>query len=36
MLADIEFLVQYLRLVHADDPGIARPNLWEALDALRG
>jgi len=34
-LADIEFLVQYLQLVHADRPEVARPNLWEALDALR-
>ncbi len=33
-LADIEFLVQYLQLLHADDPDVARPNLWEALDAL--
>ncbi len=33
-LADIEFLVQYLQLVHADEPDVARPNLWEALDAL--
>jgi glutamate-ammonia-ligase adenylyltransferase len=33
-LADIEFLVQYLQLRHADDPRIARTNLWEALDAL--
>ena len=33
-LADIEFLVQYLQLVHADQPEVARPNLWEALDAL--
>ncbi len=34
-LADIEFLVQYLQLLHADEPGVARANLWEALDALR-
>ncbi len=33
-LADIEFLVQYLQLLHADEPGVARTNLWEALDAL--
>ncbi len=35
-LADIEFLVQYLQLVHAEEPEVARPNLWEALDALLG
>ena len=35
-LADIEFLVQYLQLVHAATlPDLARPNLWDALDALR-
>jgi glutamate-ammonia-ligase adenylyltransferase len=35
-LADIEFLVHYLQLVHATDhPEILRPNLWDALDALR-
>ncbi len=35
-LADIEFLVQYLQLVHAAElPEILRPNLWDALDALR-
>ena len=33
-LADIEFLVQYLQLVHADEPEVARTNVWEALDAL--
>ena len=33
-LADIEFLVQYLQLRHADRPSVARTNLWEALDAL--
>ena len=33
-LADIEFLVQYLQLRHADPPEVARTNLWEALDAL--
>ncbi len=33
-LADIEFLVQYLQLLHSDEPGVARTNLWEALDAL--
>ncbi len=33
--SDIEFLVQYLQLVHAATiPDIARPNVWEALDAL--
>ncbi|AGA30066.1 bifunctional [glutamate--ammonia ligase]-adenylyl-L-tyrosine phosphorylase/[glutamate--ammonia-ligase] adenylyltransferase [Singulisphaera acidiphila] len=35
-LTDIEFLVQYLQVVHAADfPEITRPNLWDALDALR-
>ena len=34
-LADIEFLVQYLQLRHADHPEVARTNLWEALDALK-
>jgi glutamate-ammonia-ligase adenylyltransferase len=35
-LADIEFLVQFLQLVHAaGSPEIVRPNLWDALDALR-
>ena len=34
-LADIEFLVQFLQLVHAAEfPEIVRPNLWDALDAL--
>jgi glutamate-ammonia-ligase adenylyltransferase len=33
-LADIEFLVQYLQLRHAEHPDVARTNLWEALDAL--
>ena len=33
-LADIEFLVQYLQLRHADQAEIGRTNLWEALDAL--
>ncbi len=33
---DIEFLVQYLQLVHAANlPDVARPNIWDALDALR-
>src|SRR5262249_40851147 len=33
---DIEFLVQYLQLVHAANlPDIARSNVWDALDALR-
>jgi glutamate-ammonia-ligase adenylyltransferase len=33
---DIEFLVQYLQLVHARErPEVLRPNVWEALDALR-
>jgi glutamate-ammonia-ligase adenylyltransferase len=35
-LKDIEFLVQYLQLVHSrTHPDVARPNLWDALDALR-
>ncbi|MGE5754848.1 MAG: bifunctional [glutamate--ammonia ligase]-adenylyl-L-tyrosine phosphorylase/[glutamate--ammonia-ligase] adenylyltransferase [Planctomycetaceae bacterium] len=35
-LVEIEFLVQYLLLVHArSDPDVVRPNLWDALDALR-
>jgi glutamate-ammonia-ligase adenylyltransferase len=35
-LLDIEFLVQYLLLVHAASfPDVVRPNLWDALDALR-
>ena len=33
-LADIEFLVQYLQLLHAEEAGSSRPNLWEALDVL--
>jgi glutamate-ammonia-ligase adenylyltransferase len=35
-LVDIEFLVQYLSLVHAsNEPDVLRPNTWDALDALR-
>ncbi|MFO0910594.1 MAG: bifunctional [glutamate--ammonia ligase]-adenylyl-L-tyrosine phosphorylase/[glutamate--ammonia-ligase] adenylyltransferase [Isosphaeraceae bacterium] len=35
-LNDIEFLVHYLQVVHgAAHPEILRPNLWDALDALR-
>jgi [glutamine synthetase] adenylyltransferase / [glutamine synthetase]-adenylyl-L-tyrosine phosphorylase len=35
-VADIEFIVQYLQLVHAaSQPELLRPNLWDALDALR-
>jgi glutamate-ammonia-ligase adenylyltransferase len=35
-LVDIEFLVQYLLLVNAASfPDVVRPNLWDALDALR-
>ncbi len=34
-LADLEFVVQYLMLVHAArKPDLLRPNLWEALDSL--
>jgi glutamate-ammonia-ligase adenylyltransferase len=33
---DVEFLVQYLQLVHARArPEVLRPNVWEGLDALR-
>ncbi len=35
-VADIEFLVQYLLLVHAPErPDLLRANLWDALEALR-
>lgn len=35
-VADIEFIVQYLQLVHAARlPTLLRPNLWDALDALK-
>ncbi|MHC5544905.1 [protein-PII] uridylyltransferase family protein, partial [Singulisphaera rosea] len=35
-IADIEFVVQYLQLVHAlNHPEVIRSNLWETLDALR-
>ncbi len=35
-LVDIEFLVQFLQLVHApESPEILRPNVWDGLDALR-
>ena len=35
-LVDIEFLVQCLQLRHAPtEPGVLRPNVWDALDALR-
>ena len=35
-IADIEFLIHFLQLVHAHaHPDLLRPNLWEALDALR-
>lgn len=34
-LADVEFVVQYLMLVHAAArPDVLRPNTWEAMDAL--
>ena len=33
-LADVEFLTQYLQLIHAPTDGPAHPNVWEALDAL--
>jgi glutamate-ammonia-ligase adenylyltransferase len=33
---DIEFLVQYLQLAHGPaEPSLLRPNIWEALEALR-
>ncbi len=35
-LADIEFIVQYLQLLHASsEPDLLRSNMWEALAALR-
>lgn len=35
-LNDIEFLAQYLQVLHGGShPEILRPNLWEALEALR-
>jgi glutamate-ammonia-ligase adenylyltransferase len=35
-LTDLEFIVQYLVLVHAPhQPGLLRPNFWDALTALR-
>ena len=35
-LADIEFIVQYLQLLHAaSQPDLLRPNIWDALAALR-
>jgi glutamate-ammonia-ligase adenylyltransferase len=35
-LADVEFLVHYLQLVHAHEvPDVLRPNIWDALEALR-
>ena len=35
-LADLEFIVQYLLLVHAPaKPDLLRPNFWDALAALR-
>ena len=33
-LADVEFLVQYLQIVHAPADGPAHANAWEALEAL--
>src|SRR4051794_37977338 len=34
-LTDLEFLVQYLVLIHArEQPELLLPNLWDALDAL--
>jgi [glutamine synthetase] adenylyltransferase / [glutamine synthetase]-adenylyl-L-tyrosine phosphorylase len=34
-LADLEFIVQYLMLIHtAEQPDLLRTNVWEALDAL--
>ncbi|MFO0951596.1 MAG: hypothetical protein U0835_10675 [Isosphaeraceae bacterium] len=35
-IQDIEFLVQYLQVVHGRaHPDVLRPNLWDALDALK-
>jgi glutamate-ammonia-ligase adenylyltransferase len=35
-LADLEFIVQYLVLVHApSEPDLLRPNYWDTLSALR-
>jgi [glutamine synthetase] adenylyltransferase / [glutamine synthetase]-adenylyl-L-tyrosine phosphorylase len=35
-LADLEFIVQYLLLVHAPrEPDLLRPNFWDSLSALR-
>ncbi len=35
-LADLEFTVQYLLLVHAaSEPDLLRPNFWDSLSALR-
>ncbi len=35
-MADIEFLIHYLQLANASEyPDVLRPNLWDALDALR-
>ena len=35
-LADIEFIVQYLQLLHSvSEPDLLQPNIWEALAALR-
>ncbi len=33
-LADIEFLLQYLQIRHAEVPGVCQTNSWEAIDAL--
>jgi [glutamine synthetase] adenylyltransferase / [glutamine synthetase]-adenylyl-L-tyrosine phosphorylase len=34
-LADVEFIVQYLQLLHASDrPDLLQPNIWDALTAL--
>jgi glutamate-ammonia-ligase adenylyltransferase len=35
-LVDVEFVVQYLQLVHARErPEVLKPNSWDALDALK-
>ncbi len=35
-LADLEFIVQYLQLVHAaSHPEVLKPNFWDALSTLR-
>ena len=35
-LADIEFVMQYLQVRHAEVPGVCRANFWETIEALAG